>query len=173
MKRSLILLMAIFILLPLMPNTVFAGSISLKADKNDSFSTNSLYDQQSSRAKKPLIIVGASVLGGIYVASIVIDRLYEPDVIFEELYIPVVGPFLAIANYDDTVNPDYAGADFDKSLFLISGILQSAGATLLITGLAKGNLPDGPVYDTAQFLTKFSVMPTQKKGFVASYYFNF
>ncbi len=177
MKRVLIAAAAVLILFSIMPNPVFAGSFSLRVDQNakPSFSLNSLYYQQlgRSRAKKPLIIVGASLLGGVYVASIVIDHIYGPEDIFDELYIPVVGPFLAIANYEETVGSGYEGEDFDKGLFLISGLLQSAGATMLIIGLTKDYAPDGPLYDTAQFLSKFSIAPVQKKGFKAGYHFNF
>ena len=159
------------------PRALFAESFNLKLSQhaNNRFSANSLYGQQTgeSRAKKPLIIVGGALLGGIYVVSIVIDRIYEPDVIFDELYIPVVGPFLAIANYDDHVNPGYEGADFDKSLFLISGLLQTTGAVLLITGLTKSYAPDSKMHRTGQFFTKFSIAPAPRNGMLASYRFTF
>jgi len=177
MKRSLFVLLSVLILFPFVPGQLFAQSFAMKSNhnSNNKFSVNSLYNQQTgrSKAKKPLIIVGAAVLGGVYVASLVIDRAYESDVIFDELYIPVIGPFLAIANYDDHVDPSYSGADFDKSLFLISGILQTAGAVLLITGLSKSYTPDSNIYKTREFFTKFSIAPMQRKGLSASYRFNF
>ena len=159
------------------PLELYAQSFTLQAPQggNNTFSAERLYARKTgkSRAKKPLIIVGASLLGGFYLAGLIIDRAYAPDVVFEELYIPVIGPFLAVANYDDHVSPDYAHASFDKALFIISGALQTTGAVLLITGLAKSDMPDNAMVRAGRFMTNFSVAGNYRNGIMARYRFQF
>jgi hypothetical protein len=139
------------------------------------FNVNSLYLQQSSHsgAKKPLIIAGAITFGTFYIGGIVLDNTIDNSVNFSELYIPVIGPFLARANYDDKVSPDYDAADLEKTLFVLDGIVQAAGAVMLITGLAMNYSPDGKLINIGKSISQFSIAPVPGKGFRAGYRFSF
>jgi hypothetical protein len=98
-----------------------------------------------SRLNKGLIIAGSSVLGASYVISVGFaagGQLQDP----EPLYIPIAGPFIQAAvvggqpsedldrcsewcGLDDTVR------DITAALLVVDGIVQTAGALMLIAGL--------------------------------------
>ena len=151
----------------------FNSAMNMNAGKK--FNVNSLYSQQTSHsgAKKPLVIAGAITLGAFYIGGIVLDHTIDNSVNFSELYIPVLGPFLARASYDDKVSPYYDGADLEKTLFILDGIIQTAGAVMLITGLTMHYSPDGKIFNIGKSISQFSINPIPGKGFRTGYRFSF
>jgi hypothetical protein len=103
-----------------------------------------------SRPKKGLVIAGPIVFGVPYIfsASVAASSRYSPD---RWLYLPVIGPFADLAarasqqctsntvqvgpGQTDTTESciDDSGARFT---LMLDGLMQTAGATMLILGLA-------------------------------------
>ena len=74
------------------------------------------------RARTGLIVAGASVLGSLYLTSV----LAAQDSDTTSLAVPVIGPFLQIASgHSESAN----------SLLVVDGLGQVAGAILLLVGL--------------------------------------
>jgi hypothetical protein len=105
-----------------------------------------------SRPKKGLVVSGAIVFGVPYVfsASVAASSRFSPD---HWLYLPIFGPFADLAargsqcsantvvvspGVTDTTQtcPDDSGARF---FLMLDGLMQTAGATMLILGLALPN----------------------------------
>lgn len=102
-----------------------------------------------SRPKKGLVVSGAIIFGVPYVfsASVAASSRYSPD---HWLYLPIFGPFAALGargsqcstttipvspGVTDTTQScsDDSGARF---FLMLDGLMQTAGATMLILGLA-------------------------------------
>lgn len=82
------------------------------------------------RPNKALLITGSALLVGTYVTTAALAGANGPDK-DKNLYIPVVGPWLNLA--DRTTASGRAGDTRDTVLIAGSGVLQGAGAALLIT----------------------------------------
>jgi hypothetical protein len=113
--------------------------------------------------RKQLIIWG-SILAGTYVATIVGDTVNQ-GLDFPETFIPVAGPFIALARYDDVVGPDYEYSSGDKALFLASGIVQTVAAAFLVKALVSGKGKDA---GSLKHVPAISVVPTGRRGFRVS-----
>jgi hypothetical protein len=97
------------------------------------------------RVRKGLVISGPIIFGVPYLLSMSVaaSSKYEPD---RWLYAPVVGPFINLASRNDECNPNgtsgttasfTCASDSSARFFLmLDGLMQTAGATLLILGLA-------------------------------------
>ncbi len=86
-----------------------------------------VYNKQ--RPNKALLITGSAFLVGTYVTTAALAGANGPDA-DKNLYIPVVGPWLNLA--DRTTANGRAGDTRDTVLIAGSGVLQGAGAALLI-----------------------------------------
>jgi hypothetical protein len=97
------------------------------------------------RVRKGLVVSGPIIFGVPYLLSMSVaaSSKYEPD---RWLYAPVFGPFVNLASRSDECNPNGTGStsttvtcagDSSTRFFLmLDGLMQTAGATLLILGLA-------------------------------------
>jgi len=104
---------------------------------------------------RPLLISGGILFVGAYGASAIVagtsDR--EAD---EKLFIPVVGPWLDLTHRDCDVNP--CGSDtFNKVLIGGSGVLQGAGALLVLLSFVIPEAKEKPWYLVGD--EKLSVSP--------------
>ncbi len=88
-----------------------------------------------SRARKGLIIGGACTLGGVYLfttlvaaAAADINKADGSNANVTPLYLPVFGPFLELGQTDSSIARFY---------LTLSGLGQTAGAIMLIYGLAS------------------------------------
>jgi hypothetical protein len=96
----------------------------------------------TTRANRGLVIAGASLWGGAYTLSVVgalsvlsSGGLYASNTgQFGPLFIPVLGPFIALGTA-----PDASLGDDDSravgALMILDGLSQVAGATMFIGGL--------------------------------------
>jgi hypothetical protein len=83
---------------------------------------------RSIHPNRPLLFTGAGILVGSYVATAVVQAA-EGNSRDNELYIPVAGPFINLAERDC---PECSNEDLNRALIIGSGILQGAGAVLTI-----------------------------------------
>ena len=84
------------------------------------------------RARKGLVIPGAVLFGVCYGLSMLIataqsDSSYD-STRYDALWIPVIGPFVQAAKSNTSNN--------DDQTFILDGLAQTAGLTMLILGLA-------------------------------------
>jgi hypothetical protein len=98
------------------------------------------------RVRKGLVVSGPIIFGIPYLLSISVaaSSKYEPD---RWLYAPVVGPFVNLATRSDDCNPNIStsgststvvcsGESGARFFLMMDGVMQTAGATMLILGLA-------------------------------------
>lgn len=84
---------------------------------------------------RPLLVAGLLMFGGAYAASVVDAAMLGRDVARNDLYYPVVGPWMAYANRCDPsrrCSGDEPGGGF---LLVIDGVGQGLGAVALVTSL--------------------------------------
>jgi hypothetical protein len=83
------------------------------------------------RAKKGLVITGAVLFGVLYLLSTLVaaanDDSYNENR-YSALWIPVVGPFIQLGSSTN--------ASGDDQIFVLDGLAQTAGVTMLVLGLA-------------------------------------
>ncbi len=93
---------------------------------------------------RPMLITGGVLLGGTYVASVIVGAVSDREA-DKKLYYPVVGPWVDLKNRDCEVNA--CGSDtFNKALIIGSGALQGAGAVLMVLGLVIPESTEKPWY---------------------------
>jgi hypothetical protein len=97
--------------------------------------SSSWADDKAEKARKTRLIVSGVVFGATYAGTIIEDRAIDSSVNFSQLYVPIIGPFLALGKYDDKVDPDYSGRTRDKVLFVLSGAVQAASAVVFVLNL--------------------------------------
>ncbi|HMI85005.1 MAG TPA: hypothetical protein VK550_12980 [Polyangiaceae bacterium] len=97
------------------------------------------------RVRKGLVVSGPIIFGVPYLLSMSVaaSSKYAPD---RWLYAPVVGPFVNLASRGDDCNPNFssststtvtcAGDSSTRFFLMLDGLMQTAGATMLILGLA-------------------------------------
>jgi hypothetical protein len=98
------------------------------------------------RVRKGLVVSGPIIFGVPYLLSMSVaaSSQYEPD---RWLYAPVFGPFVDLATRSDQCNPNVpstgstntvvcAGDSGARFFLMLDGLMQTAGATMLILGLA-------------------------------------
>lgn len=125
-------------------------------------SAGSFSAQDDTRARrKRLALISGAVVCGVYVATILGD-IANQGLDFPELFVPIAGPFIALANYNNRVtNPYYTGRNTDKALFVASGVVQSIFAVLCFTNLG-GNGKEAR--SSASKIPMISVVPTRHGG---------
>ena len=86
-----------------------------------------IYDRQ--RPNRPVLITGASIFAGSYLTTVIATAANDskPD---QSLYIPVVGPWLHLADRDGT-----EGRTGQTLLIGASGVVQGVGVGLMIASL--------------------------------------
>jgi hypothetical protein len=97
------------------------------------------------RHRRGLVVSGPIIFGVPYLLSMSVaaSSKYTPD---RWLYAPVVGPFVNLATRSDDCNPNTtsgnsttvvcSGESGTRFFLMLDGLMQTAGATLLILGLA-------------------------------------
>jgi hypothetical protein len=86
--------------------------------------------------RKGLVIAGASMFGAGYGISIAVAASTEGDETAMPLYVPVVGPFIVAAQVDYGGQLGGLSVMFIGVPLVIDGLVQTAGATMLIAGVA-------------------------------------
>jgi hypothetical protein len=97
------------------------------------------------RVRRGLVVSGPIIFGVPYLLSMSVaaSSKYEPD---RWLYAPVFGPFVNLATREDDCNPNTTsgtsttvicnGESGTRFFLMLDGLMQTAGATLLVLGLA-------------------------------------
>lgn len=98
------------------------------------------------RARKGLIVSGSIIFGIPYLLSMSVaaSSRHQPD---RWLYAPVVGPFINLATRADDCNPNGTSSGVSTTVtctgdsgvrffLMMDGLMQTAGATLFVLGLA-------------------------------------
>jgi hypothetical protein len=99
-----------------------------------------------SRIRKGLVIAGACVFGGVYIFSVIWGSVFisaegEGEG-YEALYVPVVGPFIAMGTIEGVETSSGA-------LLAVDGIAQVGGVAMFIAGLAAKKQVLVRTYETA------------------------
>jgi hypothetical protein len=81
-----------------------------------------------------LLLVSTGALAGVYAGTIVADAIGGGKIDFPEIFIPAIGPIIAVFRYDSYVRDDWPNQGLEKTLFALSGIVQTAS----IVGIAIG-----------------------------------
>jgi hypothetical protein len=113
------------------------------------------------RVKKGLVVSGSILFGVPYLFSISVaaSSKYAPDRWF---YAPVIGPFVNLSTRGDDCNPNSTSSSVTvcpsesgaRFFIMLDGVMQTAGATMFILGLALQN----------QILVRDDAPYTGKKG---------
>jgi hypothetical protein len=97
------------------------------------------------RARRGLVVSGPIIFGVPYLLSMSVaaSSHYQPD---RWLYAPVVGPFVNLATRADDCDPNNSSGSSNVTVcsgdsgirffLMLDGLMQTAGATLLVLGLA-------------------------------------
>jgi hypothetical protein len=118
-------------------------------------------DADDSRAgRRKQVIIWGSILAGTWAATIVGDTV-NAGLDFPEVFIPVAGPFIALARYEDVVGSDYEYESTDKALFLASGVVQTVAAGFLVKALVSGG---GKEAGSLRHVPTISIAPTRYRG---------
>ncbi len=91
-------------------------------------------EREQIRPNRPLLITGGAIFAGSYLAS-VISAAQSDTKGDNNLYIPVVGPWIDMGNRDCGFGDCGSREDVNNALLLGSGVLQGAGAALLIASV--------------------------------------
>ena len=70
------------------------------------YAQNTAYNVQK-KSGTTLLIVSSATLVGVYGATIIADAIGGGKVDFPEVYIPAVGPIIAVFRYDSFVRDDW------------------------------------------------------------------
>lgn len=117
--------------------------------------TTTVYQHQ--RPNRPLLITGGALLVGTYATTAALSGANGP-VADRDLYIPVVGPWINIADRNTNRNNNTR----DTLLIAGSGVLQGVGAALLITSFF---VPESiPAARISAGNVKMQVTPTAGMG---------
>jgi hypothetical protein len=126
----------------------------------------------SDKSRKSLLIVSGVVFGVTYLGTIIGDQTIDSSVNFPELFVPVIGPFLALGNYDNKVNPYYSGRTRDKALFVLSGTVQTISALVFFFNLT-GNKSSQLSINSNTFISNLSINSDSRGSLVATYRWQF
>jgi hypothetical protein len=88
--------------------------------------------ETKSPINRPLLLTGALVLGGTYGASAIISGTSGRPSDKSHLAVPMVGPWLDLANRDTDVRPS-RNEGLNKALLIADGVGQGLGAIALIS----------------------------------------
>ena len=126
-------------------------------------------DDQAAKHKQR--VIWGAILGGTVVATVVGDWTNGGRIDFPESAIPVAGPFIALARYDDVItNRFYSGSTLDKVLFAASGAVQTVALVMIIRSLRGGA---GKEAGSRTNVPVISLVPTGRRGFLLSYKMRF
>lgn len=81
-----------------------------------------------------LLSVSTGALVGVYGGTIIADAIGGGKIDFPEIFIPAIGPIIAVFRYDSYVRDDWPNQGLEKALFALSGIVQTAS----IVGIGIG-----------------------------------
>jgi hypothetical protein len=119
----------------------------------------------SPAARRSRRVLWGTVLAVAYAATIAGDYL-NGGLDFPELFVPVAGPIIALARYNDVVsNPYYSGRNTDRVMFAASALVQSASLVMLIRSLGGGG---GREARSLERVPVVSLAATGRGGFVVS-----
>ena len=98
------------------------------------------YETYTDTWNAPLFTSGALVFLGSYGASVVVAAMAEDDTVdrgSDRLYVPVVGPWLALNDRPDCpVEQESCDMETTKKVLLVAdGVLQAGGVVTMIAGL--------------------------------------
>jgi len=127
---------------------------------------------KAEKARKTRLIVSGVTFGAVYAGTIIGDRAIDSSVNFSQLYVPVIGPLLALGAYDNKVDPDYSGRTRDKVLFVLSSTIQAASVVVFALNL-RSKSEGKATREPPHFFSNLSVGPDDRGGFVAAYRFRF
>ena len=120
-------------------------------------------------ARRNQIIIWGVVLGGTHAATILTDAAVGNGIDFPEVFIPVMGPWIALARFDSVViNPvSQEATRRDKFLFAASGVVQGVSLALLLRASLSGR--GDKKSSGLNHLANISLTPTDRHGFLLSY----
>jgi hypothetical protein len=95
------------------------------------------------RPNRPVLATGLGIFGGTYATSVIVGASSDKDV-DKRLYIPVVGPWLDLAQRDCGVGACGQGEDWNQALLIGSGVLQGVGVTMAVAALFMKETDDAP-----------------------------
>jgi hypothetical protein len=129
-------------------------------EASDSQATADLVNDRAERRRRR--ILWGAILGGTVVATVLGD-VANQGLDFPETFVPVAGPFIALARYNNVVtNPYYDGKTADKILFAASGVVQAFSAVMIIKTLGGGG---GRQARGPGNVPAISLVPTGRRGF--------
>jgi hypothetical protein len=104
------------------------------------YTTEPQYETTTETWNAPMFTSGALVFLGAYGASVVVAATSEDDTIDrgnDRLYVPVVGPWLALNDRPDCpVENESCDMETTKKVLLVAdGVLQGAGVITMVAGL--------------------------------------
>jgi hypothetical protein len=85
-----------------------------------------------------LLLVSTGTLVGVYAGTIIADAIGGGKIDFPEIFIPAIGPIIAVFRYDSYVRDDWPNQGLEKTLFAISGIVQTA--SIVGIGIGAGRI---------------------------------
>lgn len=97
------------------------------------YAQNTAYNVQK-KSGTTLLIVSSATLVGVYGGTIIADAIGGGKIDFPEVFVPAVGPIIAVFRYDSYVREDWPNQGLEKALFTLSGIIQTAS----IVGIGIG-----------------------------------
>ena len=145
------------------PAWASAGDRAVEAGALPGQAAASATDDRESQRRQ--LVIWWSILGATVAATVVGDVVNQ-GLNFPETFVPVAGPFIALARYDNVVNPSYSGRTTDKVLFAASGILQTVSLVMIIKSLRSRNAKDA---GGLRHVPAVSLVPTGRHGFLLSY----
>jgi hypothetical protein len=84
---------------------------------------------------RPLLVTGALLFGGTYAASAAVAGESNRPSDNPNLYYPIVGPWLDLAQRDCTATRPCVGETGNKTLLVLDGVTQGIGALAIVTSL--------------------------------------
>lgn len=130
-------------------------------------STEPQYETVQSPFNAPIFASGAITFAVSYGAAVITAASVDADdreQWAERLYVPVVGPWLALNDYGDCpiTNEQCDDETTTKVLLVADGVLQAGGVIGMITGLLSPSYHTRPVRTSQD--TKVRVRPTVGRG---------
>jgi hypothetical protein len=97
--------------------------------------TADYYERETTiRPNRPLLATGIGIFAVGYGASAVTAAVSDRDA-DKNLFIPVVGPWLDLADRDCDRNPCHGNEDLNKAMIITSGVVQGAGVLIGVGSL--------------------------------------
>ena len=123
------------------------------------------YEEVTSTTRTPMFMTGALVFAASYGASVVVAASSDNSRGNDRLYVPVVGPWLAL---NDRGSCDITKSSCDhettaKVLLIADGVFQAAGVLAMLDGIFQPTT-HRVVRHTAKLDTKVRVTPTAVRG---------